>query len=251
MTLTMSASGLPIFSGDVASDPLSLRDARDDIVAALREFSFIVLRVLPRDRRITSAATSAWQEFFANGRGSTLKKLGCADRRHQFHSSAADCRGAALAAGGDAALCDATGALVAMLADRARAIFTSIRGDGIDLSSGEDAASVFDTWHYFGVAGAGAVVCGDHVDPGIFTVEPCAGCYPGLQIYHPPSSSWIDVEAKLDATSDVIFFAGAQLAAQCSGVAAARHRVLDCGGPRLSLAYELRLSGGGRVEWNG
>ena len=234
---------LPIFTTFSTTDA----SARAEIAAALAEFSFVVLRAGPSAalRAKIGSATTEWRGFFACGGGDALPKLGCSDARHQWHSNAHTITAAARAAGATPQLAAATEALSCELADLATALCRTLA-----VRVPDNSPSVFDVWHYFGSARKGVITCSDHVDPGIFTVEPCAGCAPGLQIFHTPSCTWLDVEAQLQSTSDVIFFAAAQLTDHCPAIAAARHRVASCCAPRLSLAYELRSSSA-RGRWNG
>jgi hypothetical protein len=233
---------LPIFTTFSTSDAA----VRANISAALAEFSFVVLRTRSEALQASiAAATSEWSSFFARGGGDALTKLGCSDARHQWHSNAHTITAAARAAGATPQLAAATEVLSRELAELASALCQAL---GVRVS--DDSRSVFDVWRYFGTARRGAITCGDHVDPGIFTVEPCAGCAPGLQIFHLPSGTWLDVEGLLEVTSDIIFFAAAQLAERRPAIAAARHRVASCAAPRLSLAYELRSSNP-TERWNG
>lgn len=89
--------------------------------------------------------------------------------------------------------------------------------------------------------------CGEHYDPGYFTIAPCAVVH-GLQLLDKASGTWIFNEDHAVQGKELTIFCNEWLEKVTAGkFRAMRHRVsTEPNTPRLSMLYELRLH---RERW--
>jgi isopenicillin N synthase-like dioxygenase len=78
----------------------------------------------------------------------------------------------------------------------------------------------------------------------LLTIVPCAFT-PGLEILHPETKEWLNIEQHCTPLEDVVVFADQVLQDLSAGhYRAAIHRVSKNANSRLSLVYELRPRAG-------
>jgi isopenicillin N synthase-like dioxygenase len=114
-------------------------------------------------------------------------------------------------------------------------------------------SGILDAFEYYNTQPQGAESsdayknCGEHFDPGYFTIAPCAVVH-GLQLRDGDSGEWIYNEDHAKQGIELTIFCNEWLEKVTSGkFRAMRHRVsTQPNTPRLSMLYELRLH---RERW--